>query len=139
MIDNEKYKPLILKEYRHWRLYLHENQSALGRTYLWAKREDADDLLRATDEELLEFKQACLEVEQALKKTFSPDRLNFEFLANEAHHLHGHIIPRYVSERQFGGLEFVDHNYGGRFSLIKGINYSEEFLMLVKDEIKKHL
>lgn len=139
MVDDDKFRPFLIKEYQHWRLYLHENQSALGRTYLWAIREDASDLPSATDEELLEFKQAVVEVEEALSKAFQPDRLNFEFLSNEAHHLHGHIIPRYESKRQFGNLEFEDGNYGGRFYPRRDISYPEEFLMSVKAEIQKNL
>jgi hypothetical protein len=41
-MDNyAKYK---IKDYTYWTVYIHENQSYLGRCYVWCHREDARDL-----------------------------------------------------------------------------------------------
>ncbi len=39
-------------------------------------------------------------VADAIRRAFSPARLNYECLGNQMPHIHWHIIPRYSSERR---------------------------------------
>ena len=47
----DKFSSILVKEYKHWAVYVHENQGYLGRCVIWCKRENALDLTDATQEE----------------------------------------------------------------------------------------
>lgn len=111
------YRQFIVKEYRYWRVYVHENQSYLGRVYIWLKRdEDIDFFLETTKEERTEFDEIAKALAEALKQLFQPDRLNWAALSNTANHCHVHLIPRYKTPRQFAGIEFTDENWGKNYA-----------------------
>ena len=68
------YKKLKIKSYKHWDLYLHENQCYLGRTFVQLKEEDGvDDFLSIEGEVRDEFSLIGEEVKAALKTLFQPD------------------------------------------------------------------
>lgn len=112
------FEELKIKEYAHWILYLHPNQSYLGRTYLVAKRNGDFDLTDMTGDETKEFITIIKKVKAAVGELFSADRVNFAQYGNDWHHLHVHIIPRYVNppEREFDGIKFVDIRPTGNYA-----------------------
>lgn len=105
----------LVKDFGNWSLYVHDNQCYLGRCYLWCNRADALDLPDATTEEWDELRYILKEVETGLNDLFKPDLLNYAFLGNITHHLHGHIIPRYARSVQFEGLIFEDKRWGQNY------------------------
>lgn len=52
------------------------------------------------DEGLIIFKTIWL-MEEKIRKTFKPDKINIASLGNVVPHLHWHIIPRYSNDRHF--------------------------------------
>ena len=53
-MDSEKtgyYERFKIKDYKHWAVYLHQNQYYLGRMYVWSKRENALDFSEMHQEE----------------------------------------------------------------------------------------
>jgi diadenosine tetraphosphate (Ap4A) HIT family hydrolase len=133
----ESYK---IKDYSRWELYLHQNQYYLGRTYIWAKREDAADLMNTTPEEQKELFAIGKELNGALTKLFRPDLMNYASLGNIDSHLHLHVIPRYASPRIFEGTTFTDEQWGKNYA---PYNYDfrvpEDILQKIKDSINKVL
>ena len=103
MEDFSKYK---IKDYKHWSIFLHQNQGYLGRCVVWCNREDALDLADATPEEQRELFIVLSELGNAIKKAFQPNWLNYAFLGNETRHSHGHFIPRYAKPKVFEGGYF---------------------------------
>ena len=123
-MDYEKY---LIKEYEHWKVYLHDNQCYLGRIYVWAKRKEALDFFDMTEEEIEEYFKVGKELKKVLSKLFQPDLFNYATLANVAAHLHTHIIPRYKSKREFLGTIFNDENWGQNYAPYrKDFKLSEE-------------
>jgi diadenosine tetraphosphate (Ap4A) HIT family hydrolase len=108
----DAYKDLRIKEYVHWVVNIHENQGYLGRCVVACKREDALDLADATPAEREELFMLLFEIRKAAKDVFQPDWFNYAFLGNEWRHLHGHVIPRYASSREFAGTRFTDELWG---------------------------
>ena len=49
------------------------------------------------------FWQDVLNVATAIRRTFSPLKLNVEILGNTVPHLHAHILPRYRADPAAGG------------------------------------
>ena len=106
---------LMIRDFRHWSLFLNEDQRYLGRLCLVAKRADALDFLEMTSAEREEFFLAGLEARRALEVLFSPDLMNYASLGNSYRHLHVHLIPRYAGPRSFQGVTFTDPCWGRHY------------------------
>ncbi|MCA9478221.1 MAG: HIT domain-containing protein [Nanoarchaeota archaeon] len=115
-MSSDKFQKLKIKEYSFWELYLHPQQYYLGRTYIWAKRSDALDLMDMQPQEQEELFDIARQVNKALSELFHPDLMNYAALGNVANHLHLHIIPRYSSSRRYDEIEFVDEQWGKNYA-----------------------
>jgi diadenosine tetraphosphate (Ap4A) HIT family hydrolase len=130
------YERLRLKEFRHWRAYLHESQAYLGRLYLAAVRDDDVDFLQMTLKERQEFLDIGRRVKAALRGLFQPDRINYAALSNTWNHLHVHIIPRYQAPRVFDGITFTDPRpTGAPWPYDKEFRIPEATLLHIRDEL----
>jgi diadenosine tetraphosphate (Ap4A) HIT family hydrolase len=138
-MPEEDYSQNIVKEYAYWTWLVHTNQGYLGRSVIWCKRENAIDLMDATPEEREELFFALSEIKEVLEKTFQSDWINYAFLGNESRHLHGHIIPRYASERNFCDQTFLDKEYGHNWRTDKSITTSKEVLQTIKKQMQSNL
>ena len=132
MDDFSEYK---IKEYKYWTVFIHENQSYLGRCIVWCKREDALDLIDTTKEEREELFLILKELKKTLIKTFQPDWFNYSFLGNSTRHLHCHLIPRYAKPKIFEGIKFEDKLFGHNWKT------DHDFIIpkVVLDKIKLNL
>lgn len=101
-----EYSKFIIKDYKYWTVYIHQNQSYLGRCIIWCKRENALDLTEATLEESNELLVVLNDLKNALTKVFQPDWFNYAFLGNGMRHLHGHFIPRYAKTKRIYEYNF---------------------------------
>ena len=128
-----------IKDYKHWGVYIHHNQSYLGRCVIWCKREDALDLADATIEEREELFIVLNDLRKALKKAFQPDWFNYAFLGNGTRHLHGHFIPRYKSERNFNGTIFSDERWGHNYRTDHNFKISEDLTDKIRKKIQTEL
>jgi diadenosine tetraphosphate (Ap4A) HIT family hydrolase len=124
----------LIKEYKHWVVYVHENQCYLGRCVVWCKREDALDLADATKEEQEELFTILLEIREAAKKIFHPDWFNYAFLGNTTRHLHCHFIPRYAKPKEFMGVVFEDNLYGHNYKTDHSFVTPEAILNAVREK-----
>lgn len=132
----EDYSRFLIKDYKYWAVYIHENQSYLGRCVVWCKRDSAEDLSEATPAEQAELFLVLNELKETLAKTFKPDWLNYSFLGNAMRHLHGHFVPRYSSKREFMGVIFEDKLWGHNYKTDHDFKTSEEVLNSIKERIK---
>jgi diadenosine tetraphosphate (Ap4A) HIT family hydrolase len=140
MKPETQYDKDIIKKFKHWTLYIHENQCYLGRTYLWANREDALDFFDMTKEEQSEYFQIGRSLKKAINKLFQPDLWNYATLANVMPHLHTHIIPRYTNPRTFAGMQFKDERWGMNYAPFnKEFKTPEEVLIKIRDAIKEEI
>ena len=135
----EDFSKNLVKGYKHWEVYVHENQGYLGRCVVWCKRDDALDLADATPEEQSELFLVLRDLREATKKVFQPDWFNYSFLGNETRHLHGHFIPRYAKTKTFMDIVFEDKLYGHNYKTDHGFKTSAELLAEVKDKLKSVL
>jgi diadenosine tetraphosphate (Ap4A) HIT family hydrolase len=135
----EDYSKFLIKDYKYWEVQIFKNQGYLGRCVVWCKREGAEDLSEATLEEQKELFVVLREIKMAIEKTFKPDWFNYAFLGNETKHLHGHLVPRYASTREFMGVTFVDKLWGHNFQTDKDFKISDEVFSKIKEKIKEAL
>ena len=128
--DSMDYEQLKIKSYKHWDLYLHENQCYLGRTFVQLKEEEVRD----------EFFLIGEEVKAALKTLFQPDKMNYATLSNTSPVIHVHIIPRYKDSQEFAGVTFKDTRWGSNYAPYdKSYVTDESVLFQIRDAIRDAL
>lgn len=135
----EGFSKFLIKEYKYWAIYIHENQDYLGRCIIWCRRDDALDLTDATAEEREELFLVLRELKEAVTKIFAPNWFNYSFLGNETRHLHGHFIPRYAKPKTFMEVVFEDELYGHNYKTDHSFKIPPEVLKAVQEKIKEVL
>ena len=133
------YSQLLVKEYTHWLVQVHENQGYLGRCVVWCKREDANDLTEVTKDEYEELLRILKALKTAATNAFKTDWFNYAFLGNETPHLHGHFVPRYSSSREFMSTTFIDELWGHNYKTDKSFITTPELLEEVKLKLAEEL
>ncbi|MFN3249402.1 HIT family protein [Roseibium album] len=109
---------LLVAQNAHWRWSVRAQQCTLGATILSATREYQAWPEMQPDEAI--GLQAILKtIGAALEVSFSPDKLNYLMLMMVDSHVHFHILPRYASERHFGGAIWTDSTWPAAPNLMK--------------------
>ncbi len=139
--DSMDYEQLKIKSYKHWDLYLHENQCYLGRTFVQLKDEEGmDDFLSIKGEVRDEFFLIGEKVKAALKTLFQPNKMNYASLSNTSPVIHVHIIPRYKESREFAEVTFKDARWGSNYAPYdKSYVTDESILFQIRDAIRDAL
>jgi len=135
----ENFSKFLIKDYKYWAIYIHQNQGYLGRCVVWCKRKKSLELTDATPEEQKELFLVLRKLKEAVKKIFKPDWFNYSFLGNETRHLHGHFIPRYAKPRKFMGVAFKDKLYGHNWKTDHLFKTPRNVLTAIQNKIKKAL
>jgi len=135
----DDFSKFLIKKYKYWEIYIHENQCYLGRCVVWCKRDNALDLTDATGAEQQELFLVLHELKKAMTKAFAPDWFNYAFLGNCTRHLHGHLIPRYTKSKTFMDVVFKDELYGHNYKTDHSFKITPEILKAVQQRIKKAL
>jgi diadenosine tetraphosphate (Ap4A) HIT family hydrolase len=64
-------------------------------------REHVREMSDLSREDRLLLNEAVIEVEQAIRETMAPTKINVASLGNVVPHLHWHVIPRYTDDAHF--------------------------------------
>ncbi len=126
------YSRFLIRQYSRWGVYIHENQSYLGRCVVWCDREDAFDLTDATLDEREELFLILPALKGAVERAFQCDWYNYSFLGNVVPHLHCHFIPRYKDERIFSGVAFKDERWGQNYRTDNSFSVSGDVLEKIR-------
>ena len=139
--SNVDYELLKIKSYKHWDLYLHENQCYVGRVFVLLKNEEGvEDFLAIEGEARDEFFQIGADVKAALKTLFQPDKMNYAALSNTSPAIHVHIVPRYRDTREFAGVIFKDTRWGSNYAPYdRSFELEESVLFQIRDALKERL
>lgn len=144
--DQFNYELLKIKSYKHWDVFLHENQCYLGRVFVLLKNaklindQGLEDFLSIEGEVREEFFQIGKQIKKALKDLFKPDKMNYAALSNVSPEIHVHLVPRYKESRDFAGVTFTDKRWGKNYA-----PYDRDFvldpliLFKIRDALKEHL
>lgn len=136
-----EYEQLKIQSYKHWDLYLHENQCYLGRVFVLLKEdEDVEDFLAIEGEVRDEFFLIGSEIKTCLKRLFKPDKMNYAALSNTSAAIHVHIVPRYKEAREFAGVVFKDTRWGQNYAPYdRSFAIEESVLFNIRDALKQNL
>lgn len=135
------YTQLKVKSYKHWDLFLHENQCYLGRVFVLLKNDEGvEDFLSIEGETREEFFAIGEKVKTALKSLFQPDKMNYAALSNTSPAIHVHIVPRYQTPRTFQEIIFADKRWGQNYAPYdREFNIDPSTLFAIRDALKEHL
>ena len=111
-------------------LYLFKEQTYKGRCVV-AYNDHKSELFELNDDQRSLYMKDVARVAGALKKAFSPYKINYGAYADTMTHLHFHIVPKYKDGPSFGGtFEMSPKN--------KVLLKDEEYNILIK-RIKENL
>jgi len=94
-----------------WTLALNRNQNLVGKTMVVANRR-VESVTALEPNEWLDLHRQMARVESALDDLLGPDQYNYAFLMNADAQVHMHVVPRYRTERRWGGQMFTDPHFG---------------------------
>jgi diadenosine tetraphosphate (Ap4A) HIT family hydrolase len=133
-----------IKKFNYWTVYLHPNQSYLGRVYILLNRHGPGDTTELTEDEWKESKEVMDKITKILKSLYNPNFFSYLVLQNrDRNHFHFHIMPRYKERVERYGEEFVDEMWkeempDGPVPSPKN-KPGEEVLNKIIEDIKKEL
>ena len=109
-IEKFGYPNSLLGDYRHWVVLLRPGQITAGCMVL-ACKEEAERLPDVSADAYGELPRVTGDLEAALGDSFSPDKINYILLMMVDKYVHWHVIPRYQSPRELGGVSFEDSGW----------------------------
>ena len=92
------YPETLVREYEHWLVLLREPQATLGSLVLCAKS-DATKFSALPMAAHVEMGTVVRGIENALKKAFAYEKINYLMLMMVDPNVHFHVIPRYSEPR----------------------------------------
>lgn len=101
-----------IRGYRHWSVLLRPAQVTLGSLVL-AAHDAATALSQLSDASFAELHTVTRDLERALSRAFSYEKLNYLMLMMVDPDVHFHVIPRYSGPRHFDGRQFLDFGWPG--------------------------
>ncbi len=139
--ESMEYDQLLLKSYKHWDVYLHENQCYLGRVFVLLKDgKNVEDFLDIEGEVREEFFIIGEKVKSALSSLFKPDKMNYAALSNTSPEIHVHIVPRYKEPREFEGVVITDTRWGKNYAPYdRSFVLEKSILFKIRDALKEQL
>ena len=127
----------MIRDYRHWAVHLRSRQVTLGSLVLTCK-DAAPTMASVTLEAFHELKQVIGETEATLSCLFSYDKVNYLVLMMVDPHVHFHVIPRYGSPRNFGGMAFLDSSWPNPPDTLLIHQTSGDLLEQLRDHFRSH-
>lgn len=101
-----------VREFGTWVVLLRPRQVTLGSLVLVSK-ERAAAFPSLSREAFAELREATRQLERALLRAFSYDKINYLMLMMVDPDVHFHVLPRYSRSRSFAGREFHDPGWPG--------------------------
>ncbi len=101
------YPDSAVAEYESWAVLLRPQQATLGALVLVC-REEATAFAEISAGAFDEFGAVVRDVEAALRRAFSYDKINYLMLMMVDPNVHFHVLPRYAGPRDFAGMRFTD-------------------------------
>ncbi|MFH0989734.1 MAG: HIT domain-containing protein [bacterium] len=112
-------------------VYLFKEQTYKGRCIVVYKKEHKNEIFELSDEDRHQFINDVAKAASAVKKAFSPQKINYGAYGDKMPHVHFHIVPKYETAPKWGStFDMMPENK---------ILLSEQEYVDVIQEIKKYL
>jgi len=134
-IEKFGYPATLIRDYRHWVVLLRPAQPTLGSLVLAAKS-DATAFGALPAEAHAELASITADMETALGRAVSYQKINYLMLMMVDPHVHFHVIPRYEGEREWGALSVTDAGWPGPPALAQAVALSADQIGAVNGWLK---
>ena len=134
-IEKFGYPATLIRDYRHWVVLLRPAQPTLGSLVLAAKS-DATAFGALPAEAHAELASITADMETALGRAVSYQKINYLMLMMVDPHVHFHVIPRYEGEREWGALSVTDAGWPGPPALAQAVALSAAQIGAVNVRLK---
>lgn len=112
-------------------VYLFKEQTYKGRCIVAYNKEHANEIFELSEENRNKFINDVARVASAVKRAFSPQKINYGAYGDKMPHVHFHIVPKYENAPRWGStFDMMPENK---------IFLSESEYQYVIGEIKKFL
>jgi diadenosine tetraphosphate (Ap4A) HIT family hydrolase len=111
-IVNFGYPDSVVATYTHWVVLLRPQQVTLGSLVL-AATSQARNLHELDGAAFTELGRVVADIETTLQTEIGYQKINYLMLMMVDPHVHYHVIPRYESSKEFGGVSFEDQSWPG--------------------------
>lgn len=101
---------LTLYQSSHWTWSLRPSPATLGAGILSLNR-FCTSFAELSADEGADLAAIVKHIDARLQKVFAPDRMNYLMLMMVDRQLHFHVLPRYSTEREAGGLFWSDSDW----------------------------
>ncbi len=106
LIEKASDESSCIFQFEYTVLFINWDQSYKGRSILVFKKH-IPDFFRLASSEVLSSLSEIRRSEEALRKAFSPQLMNYLFMGNREGHVHIHLVPRYPDDPNFGKSPFL--------------------------------
>ena len=127
----------LIRNYRHWVVLLRPAQVTAGSLVLAAKG-DATSYGELPQQAFIEQGAIVAEIEAALRRAVSYERINYLMLMMVDPNVHFHVIPRYAATRRWNDIEFPDAGWPGPPQLGTAIQLTPEQITQLSGEISSN-
>lgn len=124
----------LVRGYRHWQVLVRPQQATLGALVLVctdAAKAFSQISVRAFEE----LAQVTKDVDDALAKAFTPDKLNYLMLMMVDPDVHFHVLPRYAAPRAFAGRDMTDDFWPKPVDLTQPVAADADLTAAVRDAL----
>ncbi len=124
----------LVRAYRHWQVLVRPQQVTLGALVLVctdAAKAFSQISVRAFEE----LAQVTIDLDTALAKAFTPDKLNYLMLMMVDPDVHFHVLPRYAGPRAFAGREMKDSFWPKPVDLTQPVAADAELTAAVREAL----
>ena len=119
------YPRTLIAETEHWLVLVRPQQPTFGALVLVCK-EAVTAFSDVSPAGFADLKRAVDGIEALLRHTVAYERINYLMLMMVDPDVHFHVLPRYESERLYGGHTFKDAGWPGPPALASHVALSEE-------------
>jgi diadenosine tetraphosphate (Ap4A) HIT family hydrolase len=126
---------LEVRRYRHWTWSVRPMQGTLAASVISLNR-PAVAWGEVDAGENAGLSQVVADVEAVIRRQFAFDKINYLMLMMVDEHVHFHVFPRYLGERQFGGRPWIDTTWPRPADLQAG-DVSTEMLAAIRETLKR--
>ncbi len=121
--------------YSTWLVLLRPAQVTLGALALVA-REPVTAFSQLNEAAFTELARVTRDIDSVLSHLFRHDKLNYLMLMMVDPHVHFHVIPRYASERSYGGAFFSDTAWPGPPDLAQHNSLQDKVFKQLLDDLR---
>lgn len=100
----------LVREYENWAVLLRPAQCTLGALVL-INKSDIQSFADIGRESYLELERVIQDIERNLKAFRPFQKINYLMLMMVDKEVHFHVLPRYESDQEFGGVVYPDSGW----------------------------